>query len=116
MQYALARHGVSQVRAKNLREVTYDDFCYFVTLDPFRYNLFEANLKEQNIPIATLGSGIAFARRTSAELHVFIPYGCFDRARNIRRYIRYGRMNYGYIPKKAIFASVKCKTKISATV
>ena len=51
MQYALARHGVSQVRAKNLREVTYDDFCYFVTLDPFRYNLFEANLKEQNIPI-----------------------------------------------------------------
>lgn len=68
---------------KNLRKVTDDDFCYFVTLSPFYCNILEANLKEQNIPVATLGSGIEFARRTSGELHVFIPYGHFDRVRDI---------------------------------
>lgn len=68
---------------KKLREVREDDFCYFLTLPAFKTNIFEANLKDENIPVATFGQGYDFATKRSTEYNFFIPYKFIDRAKDL---------------------------------
>ena len=68
---------------KKLREVQDDDFCFFVTLGADKTHLLEENLKSQNIPCATLGSGLDLRTRTSGKFKIYIPYGFLDKAREL---------------------------------
>ena len=65
---------------KELRNVQDDDFCYFVSLDTDKARYFEENLKSQNIPTASLGTGIDLRTRTSSKFKIYIPYVFFDKA------------------------------------
>ena len=68
---------------KKLREVQGDDFCFFVALNADKARYFEENLKLENIPVALLGAGLDLRTRTSGTFKIFIPYGFFDRAKEI---------------------------------
>ena len=68
---------------KNLREVQPEDFCFLRALEADKAAYFEENLKRENIPVATLGVGLDLRTRTSGAFKIFIPYRCFDRAKEI---------------------------------
>ena len=68
---------------KKLREVQDDDFCFFVALETDKAKYFEENLKLQNIPVALLGVGLDLRTRTSGTIKIYIPYGYFDRGKEI---------------------------------
>ena len=68
---------------KKLRTVQDDDFCFFVALGADKAKYFEENLKLQAIPVALIGSGLNLQNRTSGIFKIFIPYCCFDRAKEI---------------------------------
>lgn len=69
---------------KNLREVTDEDFCYFITLSADDAHFLEVNLNGENIPVAKLGVGrINFAFGSSGKFKIYIPYGYFGQAREI---------------------------------
>lgn len=65
---------------KRLREVQDDDFCFFVALDTDRARLFEENLKQQDIPVASLGNGFDLRTRGSGKFKIYIPYSFLDKA------------------------------------
>ena len=69
----------------NLRKVREDDFCYFATLHAFKTNIFEGNLKVNNIPVAVFGQGYDYATKKSSEYNIFIPYKFFKEAKEIYR-------------------------------
>ena len=68
---------------KKLREVENDDFCFFVALEADRARYFEENLKMQDIPVASLGVGLDLRTRTSKIYKMFVPYGNFDKAKEV---------------------------------
>ena len=68
---------------KNLREVQDDDFCFFVSLDADKTRTFEENLKLQNVPVVSLGSGLDLRTRTSERYKIYVPYSLLDKAKEI---------------------------------
>ena len=73
----------SKCGKKKLREVQDDDFCFFVALEADKARYFEENLKLQNIPAASMGVGLDLRSRTSGVFRLYIPYGCFDKAKEL---------------------------------
>ena len=65
---------------KNLRQVQDDDFCFFVALDADKAKFLEENLQLQNIPVASLGTGLDLRTRTSGTFKIYIPYAFLDKA------------------------------------
>lgn len=68
---------------KKLREVQNDDFCLFVSLETDRARYLEENLKMQDIPVASLGVGLDLRTRTSKIFKMYVPYGYFEKAKEI---------------------------------
>lgn len=72
---------------KKLRDVNGEDFCLFINLDVFRFQIFEIALKENKIdvvgtPYYPSGVSRGNAGRASGR-HVYIRYKNFGIARNI---------------------------------
>ena len=72
---------------KKLREVQDDDFCFFVALEADKARYFEENLKLQQIPVALLGAGLDLRSRTSGTFQIYLPYGYFDRGKELYRLV-----------------------------
>ncbi len=73
----------SKCGRKNLREIRDDDYCLFDSLPAFKAQIFESNLKESEIPVASFGYGFDYGTKKSANYNIFIPYGYFERATEI---------------------------------
>ena len=68
---------------KRLREVQDDDFCLFIALDADKARFFEANLKSQNIPVVSLGSGLDLRTRASGTFKIYVPYSFIGKAKEL---------------------------------
>ena len=68
---------------KKLRTVQDNDFCYFTTLPVNEAGIFEATLKEANIPVASLGMPGLKRVRLSGQFKIYLPYGYFEQAKEI---------------------------------
>ena len=68
---------------KKLRAVQDNDFCYFTTLPVNDAAIFEATLKEAEIPVASLDVPGLGRVRLSGQFKIFLPFGYFGQAKEI---------------------------------
>ncbi len=82
--FATEESRCPQCGNKKLREVKDDDYCFFVNLNEFSYNMLESALQEQNIevvgvPCYSREATYATAGRANAR-QVYIRYKDIDKA------------------------------------
>ena len=69
---------------RHLREVQPDDFCYYVTMPSYAAHMFEETLKEEGVPVASLGvAGLASRTRVFDRYKIYVPYKYFDKAKEV---------------------------------